>query len=519
MSAQEIMAGRAVVEATVRDKTDPGIRSAMGKLKSFAAGARALGAGLATIGGGFSAISGAVLAPLGAAAKLFADSGSEVFDLSKSTGLAADNLSELRFAAEQSGASLSDVGAAIRTMQKNGLDANKFDQYAAAVASIPDPAQRTAKALEIFGKSGFKLLPMLQELAELRADARKFGAVISPEDAASADALGDAFGAMKAALGGLKNQIGAAIAEPLTKAITAMSEFIAGVSRFVANNRALVVGVAAGALALGALGAALVAIGAPLAIAGAALSAIPAIVTAIASPIGLAVAGIALLTAGLIAGAAAWLLFTKSGQIAAIGFQTFFGGIFDAIVAGDLLNAWGQLSLGMQNVWLGMVKVVKGAFWEMAKFVGLIISNMLRDLAGFADMVPGAGGLKNLLSGTASQIDNTIAAAATRSLADTESTIRGGIAGLEALRALARAKREAQLKPIWNEQGSWDGGGERGRGPSLGTFNSTTAGLLGRSGPALTEAKKTNTLLEKVAELLGNIDEGIENLEGPLAFE
>lgn len=520
MSLQEIQAGRAVVEATVKDKTDAGLKSAMGRLKAFGAGARAIGAGLTAVGAGFTAISSAILTPLGVAAKSFADSGSEIHDMAGMTGLAADNLSELKFAAEQSGASLSDVAVAIKSMQKAGFDASKFDEIAAGIASIKDPTERTKRALEVFGKSGTKLLPMLGELAALRQQARQFGAVISPEDAKAADALGDAFGAIKAALGGLKNQVGAAIAEPLTKAANAIAATIAGVSRFVQANRGLVVGLAITGVVLGTIGEVLLTLGTTFLTVGAAIAGVSALIGFLVTPIGVAVAVVSALTAALILAAAGWLIFTKSGQQAAESFGTFLGGIVDAIAAGNILNAWQQVAVGMQMIWLEMVKGVKQALWGMIQWIASSVAKAANTFADNLDALGLRGGdtIRKLSSFGKGLVNN----AQQDSLATTAGALVAAQAGLNALRGQVASERAAIVASATASLGDSAEIASGLRGSSKGTFNAAAAGLLGQSGPAneqLKESKKTNTLLARMEELLGSIDDNTGDLEGPLAFE
>lgn len=209
MSLAAIKAGQAFVELTIRDKTDQGLRRAMGRLSAFSKGVGLIGTALTALG------TTGIGAALVGAVRQFANVGSELHDMSARTGLAADNLSELKYAAEQTGTSLETVEKAIRFMQKQGLDASKFDQILKAVAGIADESERAAAAMKIFGKGGTALLPMAKELAALRSQARTLGVSMSPEQAALADELGDSFGRFKAALMGLTNHVGAALAPVL----------------------------------------------------------------------------------------------------------------------------------------------------------------------------------------------------------------------------------------------------------------------------------------------------------------
>src|SRR5262245_54849001 len=176
------------------------------------------------------------------AAKVFADTGSELNDLSLQTGIAVESLSSLGFAADLSGASLADVQVAARKMQqtlaradedgqkaadtldKLGLSVEKleglkpeeqFRAAAHAIGAIADPAKKTAAAIALFGKSGQRLLPMIDDLDALEKKAHELGIVWSSEDAAAADALGDAISGMWAQAKMLTAQLGAALAPAL----------------------------------------------------------------------------------------------------------------------------------------------------------------------------------------------------------------------------------------------------------------------------------------------------------------
>lgn len=231
MSAKNIRAGGAFWEITVRDKLAQGFRRAMARVRAFAAGVKVIGSAIAGIGAAFVGIGAAITVPMFLAAKSFADAGSALHDLSLQTGLSVESLSELKFAAEQSGGSLEDVAIAIKNMQRQGFDASKFDEIAASIAAIEDPTMRSQAALKIFGKSGTKLLPMLRELQALRASARASGLIISTEDAARADALGDSIDRLKAVFKSLVVQVGSKFADDFTFAADVASGALIGIAR------------------------------------------------------------------------------------------------------------------------------------------------------------------------------------------------------------------------------------------------------------------------------------------------
>lgn len=149
---------------------------------------------------------------IAAVIRQFATMGDELHDMSGRTGVAASELAGLKFAAEQSGATIQDVEMALRRMAKGGFDVSKFDQIAAQIAAIEDPSKRAAKAMEVFGKSGTMLIPMLANLKALKAEAAQRGLIPSEASVKAAGEIADAFNTVKAVAGTVAFEIGAAFA-------------------------------------------------------------------------------------------------------------------------------------------------------------------------------------------------------------------------------------------------------------------------------------------------------------------
>lgn len=228
MSSTAIRAGSAYVELTIRDKITQGLRSAQAKLSTFANTARMIGTGLGMAAG----IGTGVAAAIVGVSKVFADAGSEIHDMSQRTGVATEALSEFKYAAEQSGASLKDVEKAIRFMQKQGISADKFEATLIAVSQIADESQRAATAMKLWGKTGTMLLPMAGEIAQLRAEARTLGVSMTPQRASKADDLGDSFGRLKAAVMGLTMQLGAAFSPVIIHLVDLLTIAAVGIGKF-----------------------------------------------------------------------------------------------------------------------------------------------------------------------------------------------------------------------------------------------------------------------------------------------
>lgn len=222
--ANAIRMGRAYVEAGLEDsKLRAGLRSLQAEFMGF--GRSVLGVG-AMIGG----VGVAVGVGLLAAVKHFADSGSALNDMSERTGFAVEELSALKFAFEQAGAGAEDLEAGIKFMQKggHGRTAAEFTALVAEIGAMEDPIQRTSRALEVFGRGGFKITA-LKDIVAKTQEAHAAGIVWTTAQAKAADDLGDAWDKFKAQLGGVVNAIGNQLAPVLTDTLAQVSPIMSAI--------------------------------------------------------------------------------------------------------------------------------------------------------------------------------------------------------------------------------------------------------------------------------------------------
>ena len=393
-ASRNIRAGRAFVELYADDnRFVRDLRRAEKRLRAFGARIRSIGTKLTLAGA-------AMAAPLAASLKIFASMGDQLDKMSKRTGFTAEALSELGFAAEQSGADIETLEKGIKTMQRSINDAGRglstatdalgdlgltfeqlqnltpeqqFKLIADRLSGISDPTKRAALAMQLFGRSGQKLLPLLmggsKGMQELQKQARELGLTISSEDASAAAEMTDAMNRLwKSVKVGIFS-VGAALAPALTRAADLMTKIAVRVSTWIKENRRLVVIVAAVTAGVLATGAALVALGIAVSLVGAALGGLAAIVglvtaaitamgtvlAAIVSPIGLVIGAVAALGAVLAvnskAGGSAldWL----GGRFNDLkdGASDSLGGIRDALAAGDYALAAKILWLSLKVAW------------------------------------------------------------------------------------------------------------------------------------------------------------------------
>lgn len=172
-----------------------------------------------------------------------------IIEAAKSTGKAGDafdasGVKVTRFGAaakktadatKQAGTIFDRLGVRIRDANGN-LRSNEsiLLDVSDAFARMPDSATKAALAIELFGKSGAELLPFLNQakagLLDLGKQAEKLGIVLTPEQAAIGDALGDSLDSVAKAAAGARLQLGLIFAPGLTALANGFADLIA-------NNR------------------------------------------------------------------------------------------------------------------------------------------------------------------------------------------------------------------------------------------------------------------------------------------
>ncbi len=173
-------------------------------------------------------------------------SGADIETLTIGLGGLSDKLDAAKKGGKDAAASLKAVGVNIADVRsgKQSLDGT-LGQIAEKFAAMPDGATKSALAVDLFGKSGRKLIPLLNEgsagIDALRQQARDLGIVIDNDTAAALENFGDQTEALHAQLGGLRNQAIAAI-------LPTLKEMIAGLQEWIKANRQMLVDALTGAL-------------------------------------------------------------------------------------------------------------------------------------------------------------------------------------------------------------------------------------------------------------------------------
>lgn len=167
--------------------------------------------------GGMLAVQG-----IGQAVSAYTEFTGRISDLATQTGMSTTAVQKLDFAAKQSGGSFDQVASGIAQMANRLVEGDKsavaglktmglsFDQVrqmapdqafmaiADAIAQVPNPLEQSKLAMDVFGRSGAQLLPMIKNgLSETAAEAEKLGLVLSEDAIAAGDEFGDTLDKLK----------------------------------------------------------------------------------------------------------------------------------------------------------------------------------------------------------------------------------------------------------------------------------------------------------------------------------
>ena len=163
-------------------------------------------------------------------------------DLAERTGIGVESLQALQMAAKLSG--IDDVTGAV---QKLGVSIGKaaesgnaegftrlglsiqsllamspekqFMAVQRAISAIQNPAQRAAAAVEIFGKSGVELLPLMSKnVASIETKMRSLGAIVGTDQVQAISAMNDALDEVKTTFAGITAQVISSLA-PVVKGL------------------------------------------------------------------------------------------------------------------------------------------------------------------------------------------------------------------------------------------------------------------------------------------------------------
>ena len=221
-----------------------GLNNALGKTATQAKAASNAFSGFKGLG---ALVPAAAIAGITALAKGAIDTADNLNDLSIRTGVAVESLSRFGAAAEDSGSTIDEVGKAMGRLARGIVDPASatsealgkigvatrdargnilsLDEIMLGVADkfakMPDGAEKTALAMDLFGKSGANLIPMLNQGRDALS---QYAATIDTEMAQAADQFNDSL-----------NNIARSIAGPFNEAVTALLPLITSIAEGLAT--------------------------------------------------------------------------------------------------------------------------------------------------------------------------------------------------------------------------------------------------------------------------------------------
>lgn len=236
-------------------------------------------------------------------------------------GVPVDELSRLRHAADLSGVSFEGLQGSMRRLSANmdeaftkgtGAAADAFTRLgisltnadgsmrsssevltdlSARFAEMPDGAEKTALAMDLMGRAGADMIPLLNggadALAAMKAEADQLGIVITPEMAKNAERFNDNLTRLSAVVAGLATMIASELAEPLANFTDWLVEMAVSFRQMDPWLQSAITRFGVFAAVLGPI--------------GAVLAVVVAGIVAIGAPVALAAAGIVALTAAVVA--------------------------------------------------------------------------------------------------------------------------------------------------------------------------------------------------------------------------
>lgn len=286
-----------------------GLKAAHGQLKTVGANMQKIGAAVSVVGAGLAlAIKGQI------------DSADELSKAASKFGIPIEALSQLAYAGKLSDVSLDTLGTALGRLSRNMADAAAgsgpavaafanlgvsatdaegnlrptqdvlFD-VADAISRMPDGAAKTAAAMELMGRGGQAMIPLLNggstALREMTDEAQAMGLTITEDVGRAAEQFNDNITRLQTTMSGIATQVAANLAPALASITDVIVRLSEGFQNLSPNTQEFLSVGTALAIALGPL---LVAAGLLVAAIG-----------AIGLPVVAVVAGIAALTAAVIA--------------------------------------------------------------------------------------------------------------------------------------------------------------------------------------------------------------------------
>lgn len=194
-----------------------------------------------------------------------AEVGDQFLKAAPALGMTVEDLSALRYVAERSNVQFEQLSIGLSTLNKNLVDASAgtgeaigafktlnielnnehgslksntevLMEVADRFRLMADGATKAALAQKIFGESGTKLVPVLNQgrdgIEELKQRAEELGVVWSTTDAQAAAELRDATTDLKSAMAGLNQELGKELIPTLTRVVNVMTDGVGTINQY-----------------------------------------------------------------------------------------------------------------------------------------------------------------------------------------------------------------------------------------------------------------------------------------------
>jgi hypothetical protein len=191
-----------------------------------------------------AAAAGAAVGAMGVEVKKTIDAADDMSKAASRIGIGTEELSKLAYAAQLSGVEFGSLESSLGRLSRNMVEAfdgsesaaKKFEQFGIAIkdadgtlkstsevmaaiadkmAAMPDGAEKTALAMELMGRGGAAMIPLLnggsQALNDLMAEAETFGQVFTADMGKSAEQFNDNISRLTGTFGNIAARIATAL--------------------------------------------------------------------------------------------------------------------------------------------------------------------------------------------------------------------------------------------------------------------------------------------------------------------
>lgn len=248
---------------------DEAVKKSTDKLSAFERTTGKIGRSATKAGAAMLGASAAVGGSILAVGKSTADYAGDMYDMARGTGMGVEAFQKLAYAGRMSGVETEKLSASLvkfdrmvaeaaggnktymQTFEDLGIKIKDstgklrqpneiFEDVADIFHNTEDGIGKTALAVELFGKSGADLIPMLNDgkagLKAFYAEAERLGLALSNEMIAKGDAFSDQLENIGEQVKGVKLQLGAALIPALSAATEKISKVIDKITKWVQEN-------------------------------------------------------------------------------------------------------------------------------------------------------------------------------------------------------------------------------------------------------------------------------------------